>query len=297
MAGLRYGASMSARRPSTIRQFDDGVDRWSVVSAPPAKSLSGLVNSYGSYTETTQSFAARRELASTSGVLIFALDEPLSIIGADGIEIIVKAGEAFVGGAAAATSISRALGPQRGLHVYLSAAGLAATCNAPLAEIADRVVPLDVFRGHAARDLGARLVEATTAGDHFDLADRALAQWFADGRPLDRTVHWAMEQLCRDKPMAVADVAENIGWSRKHLTQRFTTLIGHAPQTYRRLARFERFTARLMARPDDSLAELAVDAGYYDQPHLTRDVQALSAMTPAALRATLLPERGGFRED
>lgn len=288
---------MSARRPSTIRQFDDGVDRWSIVSAPAAPALSSFVSGYGSYTENTQSFTARRELASTCGVLIFALDEPLLLVGADGVEIIVKAGEAFVGGAAAATSISRALGPQRGLHIFLSAAGLATVCNAPLAEIADRVVPFDTFRGRAVRELGARLVEAAGPDEHFDLADDALTQWFADSRPFDRTVHWAMAQFRRDKPMAVADVAENIGWSRKHLTQRFTTLIGHTPQTYRRLARFERFTTRLMARPDDSLAQLAAHAGYYDQPHLTRDVQALSAMTPAALRASLLPERGGFRED
>ncbi|MDH7795686.1 MULTISPECIES: helix-turn-helix domain-containing protein [unclassified Beijerinckia] len=288
---------MSALRPSTVRQFDDGVDRWSIVSAPAAKPLSSLVNGYGSYTEKTQSFAARRELASTCGVLIFALDEPLSIVGADGVEIVLKAGEAFVGGAADATSISRALGPQRGLHVFLSAAGLAGICNAPLAEIANRVAPLSAFRGADARELGARLGEARTAEEQFDLADQAFTRWFADSRSFDKTVQWAMAQFCDAEPAAVADVAREIGWSRKHLTQRFTTLTGHSPQTYRRLARFARFTARLMRRPGDSLAELAAETGYYDQSHLSRDVQALSAMTPGELRASLLPGLGGFRED
>lgn len=288
---------MSAPRPSTVRQYDDGVDRWSIVTAPAAKALTGLVNSYGSYTEKTQSFAARRELASTSGVLIFALDEPLSIIGADGVEIILKAGEAFIGGAADATSISRALGPQRGLHVFLSPAGLAAVCNAPLAEIANRVVPLSEFRGVAARELGARLVEARNADAHFDLADQALMRWFADVPVFDKTMHWAMEQFGAAEPAAVADIAKEIGWSRKYLSQRFTTLTGHSPQTYRRLARFARFTTRLMAMPNDSLAELAAETGYYDQSHLTRDVQALSAMTPGELRASLLPGLGGFRDD
>ncbi|MBN9081693.1 MAG: AraC family transcriptional regulator [Rhizobiales bacterium] len=273
------------------------MDSWSIVAAPAAKALAGLVSSYASYTEKTQSFGARRELASTSGVLIFALDEPLSIVGADGIEIVVKAGEAFIGGAADATSISRALGPQRGLHVFLSAAGLAAVCNAPLAEIANRVLPLSTFRSTVARDLGARLVEARNADEQFDLADQALMHWFADVPVFDKTMHWAMEQFQAAEPAAVADIAKEIGWSRKHLTQRFTTLTGHSPQTYRRLARFGRFTARLMARPTDSLAELAAETGYYDQSHLTRDVQALSALTPGELRASLLPGLGGFRED
>jgi AraC-like DNA-binding protein len=289
---------MSALRPSTVRQFDDGIDRWRVETAPAAGRLSAFVpGGYGSYRESTQSFAARRELASTSGVLIFALDEPLSLVGADGVEIVVKAGEAFIGGAADATSISRALGPQHGLHIFLSAAGLAAACNAPLAEIANRVVPLSEFRGADATRLGAQLAAARNAQQQFELADQTLMRWFADCRSFDRTMQWAMDQFSSEAAPAVAAVARDIGCSRKHLTQRFTTMTGHSPQTYRRLARFGRFTRRLMAHPGDSLAQLAADCGYYDQPHLSRDVQALSAMTPGELRASLLPEMGGFRDE
>lgn len=293
---MGYPGAMSALRPSTVRQFDDGVDCWSIVSAPAAKPLASLINGgYASYTENAQSFAARRELASTSGVLIFALDQPLSIVGADGVEIVLKTGEAFVGGAADATSISRALGPQHGLHIFLSAAGLAAVCNAPLTEIANRVVPLSEYR--SCDTLGARLVEARSAEEQFDLADQTLMRWFADCRSFDRTVLWAMEQFSFAEPTSVAAVAQEIGWSRKHLTHRFTTLTGHSPQTYRRLARFKRFTTHLAARPEDSLAELAAETGFYDQSHLSREVQALSAMTPGELRDSLLPGLGGFRED
>jgi AraC-like DNA-binding protein len=42
---------------------------------------------------------------------------------------------------------------------------------------------------------------------------------------------------------------------------------------------------------------LALDAGYHDQAHMSRDVQAFSAMSPGELRRRLLPEQGGVRED
>lgn len=37
-----------------------------------------------------------------------------------------------------------------------------------------------------------------------------------------------------------------------------------------------------------------IKAGYYDQSHLTRDVRAFAGTTPAELRDSLLPDRGGF---
>lgn len=288
---------MRNRRQTRIRRYDDGVDMWEMVAAPPATALGGLVSHYTSYRERTASFSARRELASTSGVLIYALGAPLSIMGADGAEIVLREGEAFVGGIADGTLISRALGAQRGVHVHLPLHALAAVCGAPVGELANRVAPLVDLAGAPARDLGARLVEALDPHDHFDLIDDFLTRRLADVEIGDRPVLWAMEQLSRDDAPAVAAVASEIGWSRKHLAHRFGAVTGFSPQTYRRLARFERLSAAIAARPHANLAELALDAGYHDQAHMSRDVQAFSAMSPGELRRRLLPEQGGVRED
>ncbi|WP_160170510.1 helix-turn-helix domain-containing protein [Afipia sp. P52-10] len=100
-----------------------------------------------------------------------------------------------------------------------------------------------------------------------------------------------------DDAPSVASLATTIGWSRKHLAHRFGAFTGFSPQTYRRLARFERLSAAIAARPREGLAVLALDAGYHDQAHMSRDVQAFSAMSPGELRRRLLPEQGGVRED
>jgi len=284
-------------RPASIRRHDDGIDMWEMTAAPPAASLAELVGGYCSYIEDTSSFGARRELASTSAVLIYALGEPLSIVGADGVEIVLKAGEAFAGGIADATSISRALGAQRGIHIHMPLHALAAVCGAPVAELANRVVPLGDLIGAPARDLGHRLGTASDPHDQFDLLDAFLTRRFADMAAPDRAILWAMDRLAGDDALAVARIAESIGWSRKHLAQRFAAVTGFSPQSYRRLARFERFSTAIAARPDESLAMLALDAGYHDQPHMTREVRAFGAMSPGELRRRLIPDGGGVRED
>jgi len=281
----------------SVRAFDDGVDRWKMVQAAPAPSLRGLVDSYSDYWEQTTSFSARRELAATTGVLIYVFGEPLEVIGADGEAIMVRAGEGFAGGIADATSVTRAMGAQAGVHAFLPLASLAAITDAPLPEIANRVVPMRDLIGAAAETLGGPLCDAAGAEQRFTLLDAFLADRFARHDVMNGPINWAMGQLSRAAGPATSRLAGEIGWSRRHFISRFRAATGFSPDHFRRIARFERFTAAIIGSPNEGLAGLAADCGYFDQAHLTRDVRAFSDMTPGELRARLLPSEAGVRDD
>ncbi|PSH56821.1 AraC family transcriptional regulator [Phyllobacterium endophyticum] len=60
-------------------------------------------------------------------------------------------------------------------------------------------------------------------------------------------------------------------WSRRHF--------GYGPKTLDRILRLQRLKACAEVLPQGSLASLAIDAGYADQPHLSREVHALCGMT------------------
>jgi AraC-like DNA-binding protein len=287
---------MEQPRPTRVRAHDDGVDRWEMVEAAPALALRGRVQRYGWYREEIGSFGGRRELASTSGVLIYVLGEPLEIVGADGRAIVLRTGEAFAGGIADGTSLSRNLGAQHGVHVFLPLQSLAAVTGAPLAELANRVAPLRDLIGAAAGDLGGRLVEAGSAAERFDRLDAFLAARFAAAGDPDRPVDHAMRRLARADAPTAQKVADEIGWSRRHLARRFRAATGFAPDRFRRLARFERFAGAIAASPEDSLAGLAADCGYADQAHLARDVRDFADLTPGELRGRLLPNGAGVRD-
>jgi transcriptional regulator GlxA family with amidase domain len=70
------------------------------------------------------------------------------------------------------------------------------------------------------------------------------------------------------------------------VTGRFRRQFGITPKAYARLLRFGHATALLTETPTmRSLAEVATDAGYYDQSHLTRDFAALAGLTPGTYAA------------
>jgi AraC-like DNA-binding protein len=287
---------MESIRITSVRAHDDGLDRWEVIEATPARVLRSHVVRYSSYWEQTRSFTTRRELAGTSGVLIYALGAPLELVGADGCSLTVKAGEAFVGGIANATSLSRALGSQAGIQIFLPPATLSSVIGAPIAEVANRVVPLSDFLGRVATDLGSALCDAVTAEARFEHLDSFLVDRCAREHRGFEPVTWAMKRLKQSAGPATAMLAREIGWSRQHFIRRFRAATGFSPDQFRRLTRFERFVATLSAVPNRTLATLAADAGYSDQAHLTREVRNFSNMTPGELRARLLPASGGIRD-
>ncbi len=96
--------------------------------------------------------------------------------------------------------------------------------------------------------------------------------------------------------VTVADIAADVGWSRKHLTHRFREQVGLPPKVMARVLRFERAVALLSG--GTGLAEAAFACGYYDQAHLNREFRALSGCTPTELiggqleqqRVSTLPE-------
>jgi AraC-like DNA-binding protein len=83
---------------------------------------------------------------------------------------------------------------------------------------------------------------------------------------------------------SVAELAGEVGLSERQLRRRFHTAAGYGPKTFERVLRFRRFVARIDAGHAD-LARLALDTGYADQAHLTRESVRLMGIPPAAFLA------------
>jgi AraC-like DNA-binding protein len=82
--------------------------------------------------------------------------------------------------------------------------------------------------------------------------------------------------------LRVADLAERAGLSERTLHRRFAASVGYGPKQLCRIARLG--VARTLARRGVAGAQLAVEAGYFDQAHLCHDLASFG-LTPAALVA------------
>jgi AraC-like DNA-binding protein len=75
----------------------------------------------------------------------------------------------------------------------------------------------------------------------------------------------------------VRQLAEHLGLSERQLRRRSLAAFGYGPKTLQRILRFRR--AVTLARRGVRFADLAVEAGYADQPHLAREIKDLSGMS------------------
>ena len=76
------------------------------------------------------------------------------------------------------------------------------------------------------------------------------------------------------------------GVSPRQLERRFRAAVGVPPKALARVLRFQAVLQAVGAGAGD-WAGLALDHGYFDQPHLIRDFQELSGESPSRLLARM----------
>lgn len=139
------------------------------------------------------------------------------------------------------------------------------------------------------RDLSARLHEARSWGERFDLVDRFLLRALANGVAVSPGVEWSWQLLVRTQGgVSIGALARELGWSHRRFIARFREQVGLTPKAAARVIRFDCAASALRSAPARPLAELAVSCGYSDQAHLNRDFRELAGTTPAAFVAASL---------
>jgi AraC-like DNA-binding protein len=162
----------------------------------------------------------------------------------------------------------------------------------PLSVLLDqRVGPVELERDLAAGPAGgmARVLPGSLAPEVALRRVARLAGAMAAAGPPDPLVRAAARHLGRTGAQADRAAAA-LGVSERQLRRRCQAAVGYGPATLRRVLRFRRFLSRLDAAGGSAdLGLLAADAGYADQPHLSRETARLAGLSPAALAATRHP--------
>ena len=167
-----------------------------------------------------------------------------------------------------------ATGPDVGLRLRPGHA--AAVLGVPAAELRDSRVAIEDLWGRDGAELSRRLDEAP---DRHALLAETVARRVAAADPI---ALGAVALLARDPGRRVADLATELAVSERHLLRRVRAAVGYGPKTLARVLRFQRLLA-LAEVGAGSLAELALAAGYADQPHMTGEVRRLAGAPPTAV--------------
>jgi AraC-like DNA-binding protein len=265
----------------TRRLSEHGVHDWAQRAISPA--AAGAVREYVGYEEWTGQGFLRREVARCGVALILAFGDPMDVhdgeVGPDPRRL-----GAFVVGNQSFSSVTGVAGHQLGVQVELTPSGALGLLG-DVESYTDAVVPLD----DALSRQGARLIEQLADAPSWEARLGVLDASFAacEAPVLSPEVAWLRRQLHRSRGRArVEPLMDETGRSRRHVTQSFRRQLGLTPKAYARLLRFQHAATILREQPRRrSLADVATEAGFYDQSHLTRDFAALAGTTPAAYAA------------
>lgn len=198
--------------------------------------------------------------------------------------------DAWLAGVQVGPVVTEVPGHSTVLGVRLRPAGAYALLGLPMREVCGFVANLEDLIGAPARELTDRCRAATGLEERF----RITAAWVADrvsrARGVTPEVAWSAAQIERSSGgVPIAHLRGETGWSKTRLVSAFRDQIGVAPKLYARIVRFSGAAELLQAgRP---LSDVALAAGYYDQPHMNAEFRELSGMTPrefAAVEGTVI---------
>jgi AraC-like DNA-binding protein len=166
------------------------------------------------------------------------------------------------------------------LGIKLTPAGAYAVFARPMHEVARLTVDLGDLAGAAASELAEACHSAMPSDTWIATVVRWIDARIARGARVDPAVAWIIGEIRRQRgAVSIAALRHQIGFSKARLASTFLEQVGVSPKQFARITRFRHVLTRLHAGAT-SLSALALDCGYYDQPHMNAEFKQLSGFTP-----------------
>lgn len=141
----------------------------------------------------------------------------------------------------------------------------------------DRVANLDLLRLHG------RLYETPSLASRINLLEAWLFKLLALGKERHPLISHSLTLLrTSGSEVSIPAIARKLAVSQRHLERLYQSQVGMSPKQYAQLLRIESARIALKQQTVQTTTELAVELGFYDQPHFIREFRAVIGMTPFA---------------
>jgi AraC-like DNA-binding protein len=218
--------------------------------------------------------------------VIVTLDEPLQVVRHVDRARPPALYQALVGGLHATPVVIGHDGSQGGIQLRVSPLASRALLGVPAGELAGLDVPASDLLGRLACELHERIAAAPDWQERFAILDAALIRRLTAKQEVPVPVAQAWRLILATAGSAsVAGIAREVGWSERHLSNRFRQEIGLTPKLASRIVRFHRarhaLHSELVAGGRPNIGWTAAHCGYADQSHLVRDFRAFAELPPS----------------
>ena len=251
-----------------------------MIRRAPSQRTAGLITGMTGYREHALGRFSQREAAHLIVPLIISLGSPFLI--ALGREPDAADRQpSFAAGLYAGPVHIESDGGAECVQVDFTPLGAYRFFGGAVVDLAARMIGIDDVLGSDGARLRERLGATLGWQRRFDIVEDFVTDR-ANHRPSPE-LEFAYRQLTRSGGgIRIATLADEIGWSRKHLVDRFRSEFGLAPKPLARMLRFHRACGLARTGTSSGWAGIAADTGFSDQAHMVREFTALAGEPPTA---------------
>lgn len=255
----------------------------------PQPALAPYINCFWLMEETNSSVVADRSVPDGCVELVFHRQnrvERTSVGGQPQLNPVVE----LIGQQIRAYTV-RLLGHNQVLGVRFFPHTFAYFSPIPLLCLTSQVLDAGQVLGVPFRELARRVLET----ERIDTAIELLEAYFV--RQLTNQQSYAKQQVAnfavqwmlrRDELSDLNELTRQTSVTNRYLQQIFEERVGVSPKLLLRIIRFQR-TFQHLARPENSLTDVAYAGGYYDQSHFIRDFKTFAGVPPSVYRREPAP--------
>jgi AraC-like DNA-binding protein len=169
----------------------------------------------------------------------------------------------------------------------------AAMLHRPMRSLNDRWIAVEKLAGRPLQGAIGEVRATASTKERIARLTAALESCVARGPAADPRVAECVQRIRSSRgAVPMTALASDVGLSARSLQRLFAREVGIAPKLLARIVRLQHVFAAVREEPA-SFSRVALECGYYDQPHLIRDFREFAGDAPAQLLAST-PEFTAF---
>lgn len=176
----------------------------------------------------------------------------------------------------------RHLGQLRALLIFFCPMGMYQLFGNNLAAITNGSMPLSQLLGQQKADT---LIKNLAAKQEDAAQVQVLDEFFGSQAPIENEITGCLGRVLdfihrKKGDVSIAQLEEVGCYHRKTLERHFKKIVGISPRAYCQIYRFRCLMNLIQSHPKITWAQLALEAGFYDQAHLSRYVKDYLKVSP-----------------
>ena len=131
------------------------------------------------------------------------------------------------------------------------------------------------------RELDAMMAECATFGERVSTCEKEISSHLMEKDEVPLLVHFAVTAIINNEGnVKISRLADQSGYSARYIEKQFQKYIGLEPKKLCEIVRFQISLKRLVSAHEDSLSDIAWDAGYYDLSHMNKSYKKMTSALP-----------------